>query len=607
MFSRALVALSLVSLGAVACAGPNSIDADRDYDNIGIVEQEAVVCPDGPTTLGIDVSHHQGTINWTSVKNAGVRFAFVRVSDGTGTLDTQFFNNWNGAKNAGVIRGAYQFFRPSQDPIAQADLLLSRMGTLQPGDLPPVIDVEVTSSQTPAVIAQKVGQWIARVESVTGRKPIVYTGKFFWNDNVQSSAFASYPLWIAQYTSNTCPDLPTPWSDWSFFQFTDSGTVAGISGPVDTNRFNGDLNALLAFANGTSTPAACDIIPSTGDTIDEEDGCVTLGGAPQFLHSESGAGFNSSLVWTGATSSANESNFAQWNLNFAQGGTYKVEVYTDPAFARSTKAKYQIRHNGFTDNVLVNQTSANGFRNLGNFQFAAGANQFIHLGDNTGEASSLGVKLAFDAVRVTRVDTLPCGTVGTQLTLDEAETCVTLGGPAQFLRSVTGEGFGNAMVWTGTTASTSAANFAQWNLNFSQAGSYKVEVYTDITVSRSTKAKYQIRHNGVTDSVLVNQTSANGFRTLGTFSFAAGANQFVFLGDNTGEAGGIQLGIDAIRVTRVAALGLVDDFGGEESFDEETGAVVEATACAVSPAQSGSAWAWLVVGFGLILIRRRRA
>ena len=102
----------------------------------------------------------------------------------------------------------------------------------------------------------------------TGKAPIIYTGKYFWQDNVKSTAFGTSPLWIAAY-GPTCPNLPVPWSIWRFFQYSDKGHVAGISGNVDVDRFNGSLAELEAFAStgggggggGTTSPPPPD--PST--------------------------------------------------------------------------------------------------------------------------------------------------------------------------------------------------------------------------------------------------------------------------------------------------------------------------------------------------------
>ena len=88
---------------------------------VGVAEDAVTVCPGGSVVQGIDVSEFQGSINWTAVKNAGIKFAFIRVSDGT-YQDPNFASNWAGAKAAGILRGAYQFFRASDNPQARAYL-----------------------------------------------------------------------------------------------------------------------------------------------------------------------------------------------------------------------------------------------------------------------------------------------------------------------------------------------------------------------------------------------------------------------------------------------------------------------------------------------------
>jgi lysozyme len=215
----------------------------------------ARVCASGATVRGIDVSYHNGTINWSSVKASGVEFAFVRVSDGIGFRDPKFATYYPAAKAAGVIRGPYQFFRPNQDVAAQADLLVSAIGGVYtPGDLPPVIDVEATGGLSPATVAARVRTWVDRVKGKLGIDPIVYTGKYFWRDQVGGpSSFANNALWIAAYTS-LCPDIPSPWTRWTFWQHSDKGSVSGISGDVDLDKFNGSLADLIAFANGNAPP-----------------------------------------------------------------------------------------------------------------------------------------------------------------------------------------------------------------------------------------------------------------------------------------------------------------------------------------------------------------
>src|SRR4051794_18218801 len=133
----------------------------------------ARVCAAGTTTKGVDVSYFNGTIDWAKVKAAGNEFAFIRISDGTGFHDPQFAANWTGAQAVGMVRGIYQFFRPSQDVNAQADMVIAAAGTPAPGDLPPVIDVEATGSLSPASVAAKVRAWVDRVKAGIGVDPIV--------------------------------------------------------------------------------------------------------------------------------------------------------------------------------------------------------------------------------------------------------------------------------------------------------------------------------------------------------------------------------------------------------------------------------------------------
>ncbi len=385
------------------------------------VAEEVKVCADGPTVRGIDVSVYQGTIDWAAVKASGIEFAFIRSSDGLTHPDSKFARNWAGAKSAGVIRGVYQFFQPDEDPIAQADMMLDAMGPLDPGDLPPVIDVEATAGQSAATIAAGVRAWVDHVAAKTGRTPIIYSGKYFWNDNVGSDAFVTYPLWIPAY-GPVCPDLPDPWTRWAFFQFSSTGAVPGISGNVDMDYWNGDLASLVAFTaatvtcgdgvcSGAESTAACaadcppcGVIDPLGGIIDDGDACFDGGGDPQYLRAVEGAGYDGDLMWTHTTDSASEANFGAWNLYLAEAGTYRIEVYTAAAHAKSKQAAYRVIHGGGADTVTIDQTAVDGWQPLGEYALAAGGDQAVRVGDNTGEPGAGNVELAFDAVRLTRLD-----------------------------------------------------------------------------------------------------------------------------------------------------------------------------------------------------------
>lgn len=215
---------------------------------------------------GIDVSKYQGNVNWPAVAAAGNVFAFARVSYGTSSKDAYFNQNWAGMKDAGILRGAYQFFRASQDPQAQAELLVSMVQTLGPGDLPPVIDVENNDGgQSASKVIDGIAKWIETVESaLPGRQVIIYTGTPFWRDTLGNpTQFNTQPLWLAQYTNAASPNIPSAWSVWTFWQYSETGHVNGITGAVDLNRFNGQPDRLRVLAGYPDDSAPPDESPAT--------------------------------------------------------------------------------------------------------------------------------------------------------------------------------------------------------------------------------------------------------------------------------------------------------------------------------------------------------
>lgn len=200
------------------------------------------VCELGPTTPGIDVSYYQGDITWPRVRRAGVQFAFVRVSDGAAILDSKFAANWAGAKRAGVLRGAYQFFRPSESAIDQANVLVAALRARGAGELPPVLDIEVTGGLPLATVASHARAWIDHVRRELGVEPIVYTNFGMWRWG-GAERLGSQPLWLAHYTE-LCPSVPPPWTAWTFWQYTENGRVDGVDTPVDLDVFAGTPDEL---------------------------------------------------------------------------------------------------------------------------------------------------------------------------------------------------------------------------------------------------------------------------------------------------------------------------------------------------------------------------
>jgi lysozyme len=240
---RALPALGALLATLVAgCSGGDGAPGE----DLGQAEEPIVVCAKGATVKGVDVSVYQGNVNWGAVKAAGIGFAIARISDGS-YMDTKFDQNWSGMKGAGVVRGAYQFFEPGEDPVAQANIVINKVGKLAPGDLPVTADVEVTGGQSPATIASHLQTWVDHVQAGTGKAPMIYTAPGFWKGSVGSTAFKNLPLWGANWGVN-CPNLATGWTDWVVWQYSDAGKVNGIPATVDLDEFNGSMADLQAFA-----------------------------------------------------------------------------------------------------------------------------------------------------------------------------------------------------------------------------------------------------------------------------------------------------------------------------------------------------------------------
>ena len=201
---------------------------------------------------GIDVSRHQGTIDWAQVRQAGTRFAFAKATEGSSWNDPKFVENRSGAAKNGVAFGAYHFFRPRADVGLQIKNFVSAVGSLRSGELPPVLDVEVPAPwqrYSGKKRVELITTWMNGVESALGVKPILYLSPSFAKDTLGSAAeLSAYPLWIAHYTSRSQPTVPAPWSglspDWTFWQYTERGKVAGVAGYVDRDRFFGDEVAL---------------------------------------------------------------------------------------------------------------------------------------------------------------------------------------------------------------------------------------------------------------------------------------------------------------------------------------------------------------------------
>ncbi len=189
---------------------------------------------------GIDVSHYQKQIDWKTVAEQNIDFAFVKATEGLTYKDSLFVQNWAVMKDVGIRRGAYHFFRPTVSPYLQA-YNFTQTVQLQVGDLPPVLDFEVVGKQHRIGIISNIQTWLSIVEEVYNITPIIYTNQKLYLKYIQGN-FDDYPIWIARYNEEA-PDMPFD-QNWTFWQYGNKGELPGIEGDVDFNVFNGDINAL---------------------------------------------------------------------------------------------------------------------------------------------------------------------------------------------------------------------------------------------------------------------------------------------------------------------------------------------------------------------------
>lgn len=184
---------------------------------------------------GIDISHHNGVIDWEKVSKAGVKFAFIKATEGSDWQDARFSNNWREAKNAGVIRGGYHFFSTTSSGEAQALNFIS-MVPAEPGTLPPVIDLEFARAKS-RMSDEEFFRELAVTKDILrrrfGTEPIIYTTREFRDNYLKD--YEIERLWAREIIS-----LNVGWSrDWTFWQYSSRGRIPGIRGRVDLNVYRG--------------------------------------------------------------------------------------------------------------------------------------------------------------------------------------------------------------------------------------------------------------------------------------------------------------------------------------------------------------------------------
>ena len=248
ILSKFFMIVSIIGLLAVSYWYAKRFDLFNDNDTTFVrYPAFGIDVPTDFSIHGIDVSRHQKRINWNMVKqmkvdNIKLGFSFIKATEGIGFVDGMFRRNWKKSREAGMVRGAYHYFIPYKSGKAQAENFISTV-ELEPGDMPPVLDVETIKGSNPTELKQNVKDWLQAIESIYKVKPIIYSNADFYSRYLGDD-FNAYPLWAAHYLQKSKPRVSRPWSVW---QHSQSGRVNGISTSVDFNAFNGDSVAFRAM------------------------------------------------------------------------------------------------------------------------------------------------------------------------------------------------------------------------------------------------------------------------------------------------------------------------------------------------------------------------
>ncbi|MFE5711374.1 lysozyme [Streptomyces sp. NPDC056501] len=206
-------------------------------------------------TEGVDVSGHQGNVAWSTLWNSGVKWAYVKATEGTYYKNTYFTQQYNGSYNIGMIRGTYHFATPDTTTgAAQADYFVNNGGgwSADGRTLPGVLDIEwnpygaTCYGKTQAGMVTWIRDFLNRYKARTGRDAVIYTATSWWTQCTgnYSGFAATNPLWIARYAA-AVGELPAGWQYYTMWQYTSSGPTVG-----DHNHFNGDYSRVQALANG---------------------------------------------------------------------------------------------------------------------------------------------------------------------------------------------------------------------------------------------------------------------------------------------------------------------------------------------------------------------
>ena len=238
------IALLVLVAAPVGCgdgaapSGGRSADSDGAPGAARQQEAEAAPGPSGPSARpvqGVDVSHFSGAVDWSKVAEAGYDFAYVKATEGVDSPDPLFREHWEALAATGLHRGAYHFYVTEDDPEEQARFFLETVGH-RPGDLVPVVDVEVIGHGTRPGLPDRLRRFLELLEEALGVRPMIYTSPRFWDAHLAGD-FSEHPLWVAEYGVDE-PAVPAGWETWHLWQWRGDASVPGVEKDADVSRLH---------------------------------------------------------------------------------------------------------------------------------------------------------------------------------------------------------------------------------------------------------------------------------------------------------------------------------------------------------------------------------
>lgn len=206
-------------------------------------------CPDDYPVRGIDISHHQRTIDWDLLVRENIDFAFIKATEGGDHKDTRFDEHWERAGELGIVRGAYHFFTFCKPGSEQAANFIETV-PVEEMTLPPVIDLEFggncSARPSKEEVLAEIADFSDLIEQRYGRRPIIYATNQSYREFL-AGELPGYTIWIRDIYSK--PKLPDG-REWNFWQYANRGRLFGVEGFIDLNVFNGDREEFLELVDG---------------------------------------------------------------------------------------------------------------------------------------------------------------------------------------------------------------------------------------------------------------------------------------------------------------------------------------------------------------------